>query len=216
MVHAAAGFITLAQCVRVAAGDWSGHDAGVARRLRFRRARGAAPRFWPGRWPRRWLRILVGGRLLALLTGAALIWPTLDPALVEPPALLATGPETVDAQFSRCGRGRAHACVVDGDTFRLGKRRIRIVGIDAPEMNARCEAEKRLAEAATAKLQELLNQGPFTMTGRIDDSRDRYGRELRTLTRKRADGSTQSIAEDMRTSGLARRYLGYKARMVLK
>jgi endonuclease YncB( thermonuclease family) len=57
----------------------------------------------------------------------------------------------------------------------------------------------------------LLNQGPFTMTGRIDDMTDRYGRELRVVTRTRPDGSSQSIAEDMRSSGLAHRYLGRKS-----
>ena len=183
----------------------------MARITRLRRRPRTAPRFWPERRPRRWLRLLVGGRPLALLAVAALIWPTLDPALLEPPALLATDPERVDARFTRCGRGGNQACVVDGDTFRLGRRRVRIIGIDAPEVNARCEAEKRLAEAATAKLQQLLNQGPFTMSGRIDDAHDRYGRELKALTRKRADGSTESIAEQMRESGLARRYVGYKA-----
>ncbi len=49
------------------------------------------------------------------------------------------------------------------------------------------------------------------MTGRIDDSQDRYGRDLRVVFRKRPDGTTQSIAEDMRASGLARRYLGRKS-----
>ena len=41
---------------------------------------------------------------------------------------------------------------------------------------------------------------------------DRYGRELRVLARARPDGSTQSIAEDMRARGLAHRYVGHKTR----
>ena len=102
--------------------------------------------------------------------------------------------------------------MVDGDTFKLGKRKIRIVGIDAPETHpANCPEEARLGEAATAELMRLLNQGSFTMTGRIDDMTDRYGRELRVVTRTRRDGSSQSIAEDMRSSGLAHRYLGRKS-----
>lgn len=155
-------------------------------------------------------RALASLRTLGLGAVLLALWPALDPALVEPPALLATGPERVDATFTRCGRGRGHACVVDGDTFKLGQRKVRIIGIDAPEVNARCPAEAQLASAATARLQQLLNQGPFTMTGRVDDSRDRYGRDLRALSRRRADGSTQSIAADMRASGHARRYLGTK------
>lgn len=111
-------------------------------------------------------------------------------------------------QFTRCGRGRGHACVIDGDTFKLGQRKVRIIGIDTPEVDAQCPAEARAAEAATAELQRLLNRGPFDMVGRIGDQTDRYGRDLRALTRKSADGSTQSIAGEMRDGGFARRYLG--------
>ncbi len=147
--------------------------------------------------------------LFAILAG---LWPTLDPALVEPPAFLTADPERITARFTRCGRGRGQACVVDGDTFKLGQRKIRIVGIDAPETHpANCPEEAQAGEAATAELMRLLNQGPFEMTGRIDDLRDRYGRDLRVVTRKRPDGTIQSIAEDMRASGLARRYLGRKS-----
>lgn len=79
---------------------------------------------------------------------------------------------------------------VDGDTFRIGKRRIRIVGIDAPEIGGQCESERRLAAAAIVKLQALLNAGPFVMTGRFDDMKDRYGRDLRVLSRRLAEGTT--------------------------
>ena len=147
--------------------------------------------------------------LFAILAG---LWPTLDPALVEPPAFLSASPERIALRFTRCGPGRGQACVVDGDTFKLGKRKIRIVGIDAPETHpANCPEEARLGEAATAELMRLLNQGPFEMAGRIDDSQDRYGRDLRVITRQRPDGSIQSIAEEMRASGLAHRYLGRKS-----
>ena len=147
-----------------------------------------------------------------IFAGIALsVWPAMDPALVEPPRFLSTAPERIDANFTRCGPGRGQACVVDGDTFKLGQRKVRIIGIDTPETHPpRCAEEARLGEAATAKLQELLNQGPFEMVGRIDEARDRYGRDLRVIERRRGDGSTQSIADDMRASGLARRYLGHK------
>ena len=46
------------------------------------------------------------------------------------------------------------------------------------------------------------------MTGRIDDPQDKYGRDLRSVTRKRPDGTSQSIAQDMLTSGTVRRYAG--------
>ena len=148
-----------------------------------------------------------------LLGAVALaVWPAMDPALVEPPAFLSTDPERISARFTRCGRGRGHACVVDGDTFKLGQRKVRIIGIDAPEVNGACAEERRLAEAATARLQALLNQGPFEMVGRFDEMQDRYGRDLRIVRRPLPDGSYQSIAEEMRESGLAHRYVGMKSR----
>jgi micrococcal nuclease len=105
--------------------------------------------------------------------------------------------------------GRGHACVIDGDTFKLGDRKIRIIGIDAPETHpARCDEEARLGEAATARLQQLLNQGPFTMAAPAYGGKDRYGRDLRVITRQGPDGAEQSIASEMRASGLAHRYLG--------
>jgi endonuclease YncB( thermonuclease family) len=188
------------------------------RRWRHPRDYGASPdrvRFWPDddkvtlrgvvRETVEWL-----GKLRLFILGAILltIWPAMDPALVEPPAFLATEPERVNEHFTRCGPGRGHACVIDGDTFKLGSRKIRIIGIDSPEVDARCLEEARLAEQATAELQRLLNQGPFRMSGRIGDQKDKYGRDLRALTRVRLDGTEQSIADDMRASGLARRYLG--------
>ena len=153
-----------------------------------------------------WLRLFRPFILGAILL---LAWPTLDPALVEPPAFLAMTPERVSEQFTRCGPGRGHACVIDGDTIKLGPRKIRIICIDTPETHpARCPEEARLGDAATARLQELLNQGPFEMVGRVGDLHDRHGRDLRVLQRKRSDGTTQSVAAEMRASGLARRYLG--------
>ena len=144
--------------------------------------------------------------LFAILCAA---WVGLDPALVDPVGLLATAPERVNAHFTRCGRGRGHACVIDGDTIKLGQRKIRIIGIDAPEVaHPQCPAEAAKAEEATARLQALLNQGPFDMVGSVTRDKDRYGRDLRALNRANADGTTTSIAEEMRESGLANRYLG--------
>ena len=147
--------------------------------------------------------------LFAILCAA---WVALDPALVDPVGPFATDPEWVDQNFTRCGRGRGHACVIDGDTIKLGQRKIRIIGIDTPEVvHPQCAEEARKGEQATVKLMELLNQGPFEMTGRFDDMKDRYGRDLRALNRTNADGTTTSIAEEMRKSGLARRYVGMKS-----
>ena len=180
--------------------------------MRFRRRRPPISpplRFWPDA-PRRH-RPRRAGRLAALGVVGLVAWPALDPALLRAPAFLSTEPERVDAFFGRCRVDRTPACVVDGDTLRLGKRRIRIVGIDAPELDGQCPRERELAARSAARLQQLLNAGPFLMSTRLDQQRDRYGRELRSLWRERPGGAEQSIAAEMRSSGLAARYLGRKA-----
>jgi micrococcal nuclease len=168
-------------------------------------------RFWrePKRSP--WKKALFVGRPFALAAVVGAIWVGYDPAVIEPPSFLSTDPERVTEHFTRCGIGRGHACVIDGDTFKIGQRRVRIIGIDAPETHpARCQEEARLGEEATAKLQQLLNQGAFEMVAPVYGSHDKYGRDLRTVQRRLPDGSLQSIAEDMRTTGLAHRYTGFK------
>lgn len=132
----------------------------------------------------------------------------MDPALVEVPDWAASQPERVAANFTRCGPGRGEACVIDGDTIKLGNRKIRIIGIDTAEVDARCPKEAALAEGATVYLQKWLNEGPFEMVARLDDPTDRYGRELRALRRLGQDGTYRSLAAEMRDSGLARRYMG--------
>lgn len=131
-----------------------------------------------------------------------------DPALTEAPAFLQSEAEDVNRTFTRCGPGRGAGCVVDGDTFKIGARAIRVVGIDAPETKARCPAEAAQAERATAELQHWLNRGPFSMTGRIDDPVDRYGRNLRSVKRPRPDGTVDDLAQAMIASGTVRRYWG--------
>lgn len=162
----------------------------------------------PPREPRR-PRFFTGVRPLALLVTLVTLWVLYDPALYEPPAFLADKPETVAGSFTRCGQARGGNCVIDGDTFRLGERKIRLIGIDAPETHpARCPAEARQGEAAAAELQRLLNEGPFAMTARLDRPTDRYGRELRAVTRQRPDGTRQSLAADLLASGKVRPYRG--------
>lgn len=115
--------------------------------------------------------------------------------------------ELVSAPFTRCGPGAAANCVIDGDTIHIGTRRIRVQGIDAPEMHPpRCQQEQALGEQAADRLLALIRQGPFSLTGTDPVARDEYGRELRVLSRTRPDGSVQSFADDMVASGMARRY----------
>ena len=92
--------------------------------------------------------------------------------------------------------------VVDGDTFWLGRDKIRIADIDTPELRARCPAEAALAAQATARLRVLLADGRFELHG---DDTDRYGRKLRTVVR---DG--RSVGGMLVAEGLARDWTGQR------
>ena len=113
------------------------------------RRRGATPmtRFWPPRRRSPLGRIAFAARPLVLLAVLLLAWTGLDPALVDPPGFLSSAPERVDQRFTRCGPRRGPACVIDGDTFKLGQRKVRIIGIDAPEMHGQCPHETRAGRA---------------------------------------------------------------------
>lgn len=78
-----------------------------------------------------------------------------------------------------CGGGQRISCLVDGDTGWARGTKWRLAAIDAPEaFSPACAAEKRAADRATRRLQSLLSSGY-----RLDATgRDRYGRELVTIT----------------------------------
>lgn len=117
---------------------------------------------------------------------------------------------TVEDQFALCSGGsgeRQPGCVVDGDTVVIGfgseRRRIRLIGFDAPELDGACPAERQLAIAARDQLHGWLAEGPFEWNGAEDPPRDRYGRELRRARRVEPDGTRVDLAETMIASGLA-------------
>jgi endonuclease YncB( thermonuclease family) len=70
----------------------------------------------------------------------------------------------------------------DGDTFRCGDERIRLLGIDAPEMAGRCREGRRCvpgnADASKASLTRALKAKPLQID-RVGT--DRYGRTLATV-----------------------------------
>lgn len=88
--------------------------------------------------------------------------------------------------------------VTDGDTVRLGVERIRIIGLDAPELRgSKCREERRLAQRARDRLAELI------ATDNIEIIRSaRPDKYRRTLAIIRADGV--DVARVLITEGLAR------------
>jgi endonuclease YncB( thermonuclease family) len=101
--------------------------------------------------------------------------------------------------------------VLDGDTFEARVHlwpglevttRVRLRGIDAPELKARCGAERAKAEAARDALRTLLDQGDVGIS-RV--TLDKYG------GRVVADASTRATADvssALLSAGAVRRYSG--------
>jgi len=101
--------------------------------------------------------------------------------------------------------------VLDGDTFEARVRvwpgleittKVRLRGIDAPELRARCAEERIQAEAARDALSALLGQG---RVGISQVSLDKYGGRVVAEASAR---NTASIAEALLAGGHVRRYGG--------
>lgn len=93
--------------------------------------------------------------------------------------------------------------VADGDTFSCDGRRIRMVGIDAPEMPGHCRPGRRCTPgdpfASKANLQRLLRAGPVQC--RTTDT-DAFGR---TVARCRA-GTVDLSCRQVQGGFAVRRY----------
>lgn len=171
---------------------------------------GFAPRRPPRRrrWPRL-LPILIG---LALGVGAgAYFWPELlsGPHRASHPAdhPAASAQDREEARFAHCSGHLRRTCIVDGDTFWYEGKKIRVADINTPETSEpACAQEAQLGARATARMTELLNEGPFSLEPWTDGrDTDRYGRELRIVTR-----GGQSLGEVLVAEGLAERWQGYR------
>ena len=100
---------------------------------------------------------------------------------------------------------RGQAVVIDGDTFEIQGKRVRLHGIDAPESNQICkdknEQNYRCGSAATQRLTELI--GWRAVTCEIRDT-DRYGRWVAICSINKQDINRLLVRE-----GLALAYRKY-------
>ena len=100
---------------------------------------------------------------------------------------------------------------IDGDTFEARvylapgqdvMTRVRLRGIDAPELKAACAEELRLAEAATGALRDLLRQGDVAI---FNIGPDKYqGRVVADVATRR----TGNVAAALIAAGHVRSYDG--------
>lgn len=100
---------------------------------------------------------------------------------------------------------------IDGDTFEARVHlwpgldmttRVRLRGIDAPELKAACPQELQMAEAASAALRDLLGQGEVTI---YNIGPDKYnGRVVADVATKKTD----NVSAALLAAGHARSYSG--------
>jgi endonuclease YncB( thermonuclease family) len=101
--------------------------------------------------------------------------------------------------------------VLDGDTFEARVKvwpgmeavtRVRLRGIDAPEMKARCETEHTRALAARDALADLLSRGSIAVS---NVAQDKYGGRIDADV---GAGAVGDVASVLLERGLVRRYGG--------
>ncbi|MBV9955345.1 MAG: thermonuclease family protein [Pseudolabrys sp.] len=101
--------------------------------------------------------------------------------------------------------------VLDGDTFEARVRiwpghdvttRVRLRGIDAPEMKARCEDERARAVAARTALMQMLEQGNVAISA---VGLDKYGGRVDAEV---STARTADVGRALRDAGHARDYAG--------
>jgi endonuclease YncB( thermonuclease family) len=158
------------------------------------------------------------GAPAAALAAAGFALGVITAWTVAPPAIRAAAPASglsaAPPPIERAAAGPYPAevmRVVDGDTFEARVRlwpglemtsRVRLRGIDAPELRARCAAERERAEVARAALARMLARGEVTLR---EVSLDKYGG--RVLAAAAARG-VPDIAAALLEAGHVRSYAG--------
>jgi endonuclease YncB( thermonuclease family) len=103
--------------------------------------------------------------------------------------------------------------IIDGDTFEARVRvwpgldvdtKVRLRGVDAAELHARCAGELEQAQAARVALEKILSEGDVTIS-RVGI--DKYGGRVDATIATR---STADVSAALLTGGFARAYDGGK------
>ena len=101
--------------------------------------------------------------------------------------------------------------IIDGDTIavrvhvwlgQLVETRVRLIGVDAPELRGRCAAERGRAERAREWLRERVGRGEVVLR---DIRFDKYGGRVLAQVET---ASGEDLARELLAEGLARPYRG--------
>jgi len=174
--------------------------------------------------PRRGSALLIGGVLFAcgLFAGAALSQSFIrhgaapaESALTAAPAGALPVPSAAIPIAQRLDRRIVYPAdvlrVIDGDTFEARVRvwpgldvdtKVRLRGIDAAELHARCADELAKATAARAALETILAEGDVTVS---QVGVDKYGGRVDAVAATR---NTADVSAAMLRGGWARAYDG--------
>ena len=149
---------------------------------------------------------------IGLGVGATIVPVTASRSGSEAPAPAAAAvPRSVETSTVRMVHPAEVVRVVDGDTFEARVHlwpgldittRVRLRGIDAPELKARCGEERVKAEAARDALRTILDQGEVGIS-RV--TLDKYGGRVVADASTRA---TPDVSSALLSVGVARRYSG--------
>ena len=156
------------------------------------------------------LPLLAACAFAAGLSAGALIAPVTASRGGDQVTAIATRQPAPDSTL-RSGHPAEVLRVLDGDTFEARVRvwpgmeittRVRLRGIDAPELHARCDDERAKALAARDALARLLAEGSVGIS-RV--GQDKYGGRVDADV---STARTPDVSASLLESGFARRYSG--------
>lgn len=106
-----------------------------------------------------------------------------------------------EAKFFLCGTAKQDDCVVSADRFVFHGQKIRLVGIEVPDIKKpRCEDERIKASDAELRVRAFLDSGPFELVTWHGNDSEIEGHKLRQVTR-----NGMSLSDILVKEGLAKR-----------
>jgi endonuclease YncB( thermonuclease family) len=126
----------------------------------------------------------------------------------QPPAAIAAVARPGDSlagsyegKFFLCGTAKQDDCVLSADRFVFHGQKIRLVGIEVPDIKKpRCEAERIKASDAELRVRAFLDSGPFELVSWQGNGDEIDGHKLRVVSR-----NGRSLSDILVNEGLAKR-----------